>query len=293
MDFLGESFPKRKGPALGRGKARKHVGFRAKLSGGKRKIVRGIGYPLRAINAAAIRGIEEWFGQASVPCAPGLGRHRQGALKHHRQGGLGAVRGRQMSASTPTLMVRSRRQLERAVGHIRAEPGLVFFTLARPGSAQQFLVDLGCATLLGAVPGRCSTEPGLRDAPVPGRRRDPGPNGRHEVDQRQPAAHRGLELHHPTPTAAESLDAERPRRGPQVTRRRQPPRRRRPVYLAIRGVHRQRPLVRAAVPGALLRDSRNRWSDCRASPGQLVGARNPLPRTMGGVARLQAMSASS
>ena len=79
------------------------------------------------------------------------------------------------------MMVRSRRQLERAVDHIRAEPGLVFFTLASLDLRNE--LTLQCAQ----IPVPCMD---ALEGPVAAMRQFLGaaethrPGGQHEVDQR-------------------------------------------------------------------------------------------------------------
>jgi regulator of PEP synthase PpsR (kinase-PPPase family) len=78
-------------------------------------------------------------------------------------------------------LVRSRRQLERVIDHIREQPGLVFFTLVNPELRQELeshCVQLGITSL------------NVLDAPIATMRQFLGaaethrPGGQHEVDQR-------------------------------------------------------------------------------------------------------------
>jgi regulator of PEP synthase PpsR (kinase-PPPase family) len=78
-------------------------------------------------------------------------------------------------------LVRSERQLERAIAHIREEPGLVFFTLVNPDLRR--ILETHCTQL--GVP--CQ---GILDGPIAMMRQFLGaaethrPGGQHEVDQR-------------------------------------------------------------------------------------------------------------
>jgi len=79
------------------------------------------------------------------------------------------------------MMVRSRRQLDRAVDHIRAEPGLVFFTLVSPELRSALIGQ--CAEIsvpcLDVLEGPISAMGQFLGAPETHR-----PGGQHEVDQR-------------------------------------------------------------------------------------------------------------
>ncbi|HEY2444751.1 MAG TPA: pyruvate, water dikinase regulatory protein [Rhizomicrobium sp.] len=78
-------------------------------------------------------------------------------------------------------LVRSERQLERVIDHIRAQPGLVFFTLVNPKLRR--ILEAQCAQL--GIP--CQ---GILDGPIAMMRQYLGaaethrPGGQHEVDQR-------------------------------------------------------------------------------------------------------------
>jgi hypothetical protein len=78
-------------------------------------------------------------------------------------------------------LVRSERQLERVIGHIREQPGLVFFTLVNPQLRR--ILETQCAQL--GVP--CQS---ILDGPIAMMRQFLGaaethrPGGQHEVDQR-------------------------------------------------------------------------------------------------------------
>lgn len=78
-------------------------------------------------------------------------------------------------------LVRSERQLERVISHIREQPGLVFFTLVNPGLRQ--ILETECAR--AGVP--CKD---ILDGPIAMMRQYLGaaethrPGGQHEVDQR-------------------------------------------------------------------------------------------------------------
>lgn len=78
-------------------------------------------------------------------------------------------------------LVRSSRQLERVIDHIRAEPGLVYFTIVNPGLRKEF--EAHCLAL--GVPFQ-----GVLDAPIAVMKQYLGatethrPGAQHELDQR-------------------------------------------------------------------------------------------------------------
>lgn len=78
-------------------------------------------------------------------------------------------------------LVRSQRQLQRVIDHIREQPGLVFFTLVNPELRRELeaqCVNLGI-TATGVLDGPIATMRQFLGAPETHR-----PGGQHEVDQR-------------------------------------------------------------------------------------------------------------
>ena len=176
------------------------------------------------------------------------------------------------------MMVRSRRQLERAVDHIRAEPGLVFFTLASLDLRNELVSQ--CAQ--AAVP--CLD---VLDGPVAAMRQFLGaaethrPGGQHEVDQRYLLRIEALNftIQHDDGQSLESINeaevilvgASRTSKTPTC------------VYLAIRGVRCANvPLVPGIpVPAALLRATKPLVVGLWASPERLIQVRRNRLSTMG------------
>jgi [pyruvate, water dikinase]-phosphate phosphotransferase / [pyruvate, water dikinase] kinase len=176
------------------------------------------------------------------------------------------------------MMVRSRRQLERAVDHIRAEPGLVFFTLASLDLRNELVTQ--CAQ--ASVP--CLD---VLDGPVAAMRQFLGaaethrPGGQHEVDQRYLLRIEALNftIQHDDGQSLESINeaevilvgASRTSKTPTC------------VYLAIRGVRCANvPLVPGIpVPAALLRVTKPLVVGLWASPERLIQVRRNRLSTMG------------
>ncbi|HEX4294340.1 MAG TPA: pyruvate, water dikinase regulatory protein [Rhizomicrobium sp.] len=176
------------------------------------------------------------------------------------------------------MMVRSRRQLERAVDHIRAEPGLVFFTLASLDLRNELVTQ--CAQ--ASVP--CLD---VLDSPVAAMRQFLGaaethrPGGQHEVDQRYLLRIEALNftIQHDDGQSLESINeaevilvgASRTSKTPTC------------VYLAIRGVRCANvPLVPGIpVPSALLQVTRPLVVGLWASPERLIQVRRNRLSTMG------------
>jgi len=176
------------------------------------------------------------------------------------------------------LMVRSRRQLERAVEHIRAEPGLVLFTMVNPELRSELLTQ--CAQL--SMP--CLD---VLEGPIAAMRIFLGaaethkPGGQHEVDQRY--LHRieamNFTIQHDDGQSLDSLNeaevvlvgASRTSKTPTC------------VYLAIRGVRCANvPLVPGIpVPKALLNATSPLVVGLWASPERLVQVRRNRLSTMG------------
>ncbi len=92
-------------------------------------------------------------------------------------------------------LVRSERQLQRALEHIKAEPGLVFFTLVNQELRQN--LQRVCATLsvrpMTSMEAPIAT---LRDFLGSGAAETHRPGGQHDVDQKYLHPHRSAQLHH-------------------------------------------------------------------------------------------------
>jgi len=178
------------------------------------------------------------------------------------------------------MMVRSRRQLDRAIDHIRADPGLVFFTLVSPELRNELAAQ--CAEI--AVP--CLD---VLESPVAAMRQFLGaaethrPGGQHEVDQRYLLRIEALNftIQHDDGQSLESLNeaevvlvgASRTSKTPTC------------VYLAIRGVRCANvPLVPGIpVPGALHAAVAPLVVGLWASPERLVQLRRNRLAVMGEV----------
>lgn len=178
----------------------------------------------------------------------------------------------------PYTLVRSRRQLERAVEHIAGAPGLVFFTLVNPELRGELLAQCGRLS----VP--CLD---VLDAPVAMMRQFLGaaethrPGGQHEVDQRYLSRIEALNfaIQNDDGQCLENLDqaeivlvgASRTSKTPTC------------VYLAIRGVRCANvPLVPGIVlPEALLRATKPLIVGLWASPERLIQVRRNRLSTLG------------
>jgi regulator of PEP synthase PpsR (kinase-PPPase family) len=178
----------------------------------------------------------------------------------------------------PYTMVRSRRQLERAVEHIAAVPGLVFFTLASPELRNELLAQ--CAKL--SIP--CLD---LLEGPVAAMRLFLGvsethrPGGQHEVDQRylQRIEAMNFTIQHDDGQSLDTIDeaqvilvgASRTSKTPTC------------VYLAIRGVRCANvPLVPGIpVPPSLLTARKPLVVGLWASAERLIQVRRNRLSTMG------------
>jgi [pyruvate, water dikinase]-phosphate phosphotransferase / [pyruvate, water dikinase] kinase len=176
------------------------------------------------------------------------------------------------------LMVRSHRQLERAIEHVRTEPGLVFFTLVNPELRTKLVAQ--CAQL--SIP--CLD---VLEGPVAAMRLFLGaaethkPGGQHEVDQRylQRIEAMNFTIQHDDGQSLDSLHeaeviligASRTSKTPTC------------VYLAIRGVRCANvPLVPGIpVPKALLTVTGPLVVGLWASPERLVQVRRNRLSTMG------------
>jgi regulator of PEP synthase PpsR (kinase-PPPase family) len=177
-------------------------------------------------------------------------------------------------------LVRSERQLERVIAHIREQPGLVFFTLVNPSLRR--ILETQCAQL--GVP--CQS---ILDGPIAMMRQYLGaaethrPGGQHEVDQRY--LHRiealNFAIAHDDGQALAMLEqaevvlvgASRTSKTPTC------------VYLAIRGVCAANvPVVPGIpLPNELLSARRPLIVGLWASPDRLVQVRRNRLNTLGEV----------
>ncbi|MGH6878715.1 MAG: pyruvate, water dikinase regulatory protein [Rhizomicrobium sp.] len=177
-------------------------------------------------------------------------------------------------------LVRSERQLERVIAHIREQPGLVFFTLVNPDLRR--ILEAQCAQL--GLP--CQ---GVLDGPIAMMRQYLGaaethrPGGQHEVDQRY--LHRiealNFAIAHDDGQALSLLEqaevvlvgASRTSKTPTC------------VYLAIRGVCAANvPIVPGiALPPELLAARHPQIVGLWASPDRLVQVRRNRLNTLGEV----------
>jgi len=177
-------------------------------------------------------------------------------------------------------LVRSQRQLRRAVEHIRSDPGLVLFTLVNPELRRELLAQ--CASI--GVPSL-----DVLEAPISVMRQFLGtaeshkPGGQHEVDQRylQRIEALNFAIQHDDGQALDSLDqaevvlvgASRTSKTPTC------------VYLAIRGVRAANvPLVPAVqLPAKLLETKGPLIVGFWASPDRLIQVRKNRLSTLGEV----------
>lgn len=178
-------------------------------------------------------------------------------------------------------LVRSKRQLERALEHIREEPGLVFFTLVNPDLRKDLLAHCGQM----GVPTY-----DVLEAPIAVMRNFLGaaetthrPGGQHDVDQKylQRIEALNFTIQHDDGQALETLDdaevvlagASRTSKTPTC------------VYLAIRGVRAANvPIVPGMpLPPQLLRAKKPLIVGLWASPDRLVQVRRNRLNTLGEV----------
>ncbi|HVZ68008.1 MAG TPA: pyruvate, water dikinase regulatory protein [Rhizomicrobium sp.] len=178
-------------------------------------------------------------------------------------------------------LVRSKRQLDRALEHIREEPGLVFFTLVNPDLRKDLLAQCG---QLG-VPTY-----DVLEAPIAVMRQFLGaaetthrPGGQHDVDQKylQRIEALNFTIQHDDGQALDTLDdaevvlagASRTSKTPTC------------VYLAIRGVRAANvPIVPGMpLPVQLLRAKKPLIVGLWASPDRLVQVRRNRLNTLGEV----------
>ena len=177
-------------------------------------------------------------------------------------------------------LVRSRRQLERAVDHIRAEPGLVFFTLVNPELRSELVaqcerMSIPCLDVLEGPVAMMRQFLGAAETHRPG--------GQHEIDQRYLSRIEALNfaIQHDDGQSLDTLDdaevvlvgASRTSKTPTC------------IYLAIRGVRCANvPLVPGiALPDALLRVRKPLIVGLWASPERLMQVRRNRLVTLGEV----------
>lgn len=175
-------------------------------------------------------------------------------------------------------LVRSKRQLDRAMDHIRSEPGLVFFTLVNPELREDLLAQ--CAQL--GVPTY-----DVLETPIAVMRQFLGaaeshrPGGQHDVDQKylQRIEALNFTIQHDDGQALDTLEeaevvlagASRTSKTPTC------------VYLAIRGVRAANvPIVPGMpLPAQLLRAKKPLIVGLWASPDRLVQVRRNRLNTLG------------
>lgn len=178
-------------------------------------------------------------------------------------------------------LVRSKRQLDRALEHIREEPGLVFFTLVNPDLRKDLLAycgQMGVPTYDVLETPIAVMRSFLGDAEASHR-----PGGQHDVDQKylQRIEALNFTIQHDDGQALETLDdaevvlagASRTSKTPTC------------VYLAIRGVRAANvPIVPGMpLPPQLLRAKRPLIVGLWASPDRLVQVRRNRLNTLGEV----------
>jgi regulator of PEP synthase PpsR (kinase-PPPase family) len=177
-------------------------------------------------------------------------------------------------------LVRSQRQLQRAIEHIKAEPGLVFFTLVNPELRQELQKECSALTLPSYD---------VLETPIAVMRQFLGagaaethrPGGQHEVDQKylQRIEALNFTIAHDDGQSLDTIDeaqvilvgASRTSKTPTC------------VYLAIRGVRAANvPLVPGApLPQELLTVSKPLVVGLWASPDRLVQVRRNRLTTLG------------
>ena len=175
-------------------------------------------------------------------------------------------------------LVRSQRQLQRAIEHIRADPGLVFFTLVNPELRRELLVQCGAIGVpsLDVLEGPMTV---MRQFLGAAETHKPG--GQHEVDQRylQRIEALNFTIQHDDGQALETLDdaevvlvgASRTSKTPTC------------VYLAIRGIRAANvPLVPGVpLPPALIASRKPLIVGLWASPDRLIQVRKNRLSTLG------------
>ena len=175
-------------------------------------------------------------------------------------------------------LVRSQRQLQRAVEHIRVDPGLVFFTLVNPDLRKELIAQ--CSALgvpvLDVLEGPMAIMRQFLGASETHR-----PGGQHEIDQRYLERIEALNftIQHDDGQALETLDeaevvlvgASRTSKTPTC------------VYLAIRGIRAANvPLIpNVALPSQLLAVKNALIVGLWASPDRLVQVRKNRLSTLG------------
>jgi regulator of PEP synthase PpsR (kinase-PPPase family) len=177
-------------------------------------------------------------------------------------------------------LVRSKRQLERALEHIRETPGLVFFTLVNPDLRTDLLVQCG---QMGVPTYDVLETPIAVMRNFLGAAETHRPGGQHDVDQRylQRIEALNFTIQHDDGQALDTLDdaevvlagASRTSKTPTC------------VYLAIRGVRAANvPIVPGMpLPPQLLRTRKPLIVGLWASPDRLVQVRRNRLNTLGEV----------
>jgi len=175
-------------------------------------------------------------------------------------------------------LVRSQRQLQRAIEHIRSDPGLVFFTLVNPELRRELLAQ--CSAI--GVPSLDVLEgPMTIMRQFLGAAETHKPGGQHEVDQRylQRIEALNFTIQHDDGQALETLnDAEIVLVGASRTSKTPTC-----VYLAIRGIRAANvPLVPGVpLPAALLSVKKPLIVGLWASPDRLIQVRRNRLSTLG------------
>ncbi len=175
-------------------------------------------------------------------------------------------------------LVRSTRQLQRAIEHIKADPGLVFFTLVNPDLRKELIAQCGALALpvFDVLEGPMTVMRQFLGASETHR-----PGGQHEMDQRYVERIEALNftIQHDDGQGLETLDeaevvlvgASRTSKTPTC------------VYLAIRGVRAANvPLIpNVALPSQLLGAKNALIVGLWASPDRLVQVRRNRLSTLG------------